>query len=73
MNIRTFRQIQRTHDHGSFSAFEYAFTQLESLDNVADVVVYIGSHQYEFLVNDNNRTALYKKCVMRMSKYLIIL
>lgn len=72
MNVREFRQIQRTHEHGSFGAFEYAFTKFESLENVEPAIVYSNNHQYEFLINDVNRTALYKKCVMRKGKIFYI-
>lgn len=74
MNLRSFRQIQRSHQHGSFGALEFAFSYLEHLEDVNVVVVYGGdNHQYEFFVNDTNKTALYRKCVMRNnSKYIIL-
>lgn len=69
MDTHRFRRIQRTHEHGSFGALKYAFTQIENLEDFAPIVIYIGAHQYEFLVNDGNETALYKKCVMRVGKF----
>lgn len=65
MDVHKFRRIQRTYAHGSFGAFEYAFSQFESLENVEPSIIYSGNHQHDFLVNDVNRTGLYKKCVMR--------
>lgn len=69
MNTRKFRSLQRKDEHGYFSAIEFAFEELESIENVTLTTVYSDRHQYEFLVNDRSRTALYKKCVMRNSKF----
>lgn len=69
MNARTFTRIQRTHEHGAFGAIEYAFEQIQNVPNVTPVIIYVARHEYEFYVNDHNRTAVYKKCVMRVGNY----
>lgn len=68
MNAREFRWLQRNDERGYFAALEFAFEQIEALENVTLTTVYSDRHQYEFLVNDITRTALYKKCMMRKSK-----
>lgn len=68
MNLRKFSEIQRTHEHGSFGAFEYAYSQFESLENMYPAEIYVDDHSYDFLINEVNQTALYKKCIMRNSK-----
>lgn len=68
MNTRTFRQFQRAHAHGFFGAVEYAFDEFKKIENVQPTIMYDDSHQYEFLINDHTRSALFKKCVMRIGR-----
>lgn len=69
MNTRRFNNLQRYSANGYFDALEYAFQCCESIENSNSTTIYDQNHSYEFLINDENHTALYLKCVMCMSKY----
>lgn len=73
MNTRQFSVIQRTHPHGVFGAYEYAFEQFERLPDVQEVITYgSGTHEYVFLVDDRRRRAVWTKIVMRGGKYFFV-
>lgn len=69
MNTRRFNHLQRNSTNGYFDALEYAIQCCEGAENTSSTTIYDQNHIYDFQINDGNRTALYKKCVMYKSKY----
>lgn len=65
MNIQEFNRLQRTAQHGAFTAIEFAIGTIKRLPNTTDLIVYSGAQIDEFVVNEQNRTALYTRVVMR--------
>lgn len=72
MITRRFNHLQRNSTNGYFDALEYAIQCCEHMENSNSTTIYDQNHSYDFQINDENRTALYKKCVMCKSKYYFL-
>lgn len=67
--IESFSRIQRRNLHGYFDALIFIFDEIERSGKVTKTLTYEGRSSNEFLINHENKTALYNGVVMRSSMY----